>query len=140
MTTRSRGLAFALAVALPAFAAWQVATTKAQAPQPAKTRFDFQVVESFDAKYLGDTPGHVGRAGALGGRPRVALGDPVFRGEHRVGKVTGLAWDRTRDSLVVEFDPEDFSFDVKDQPIARNRIFVGDEVWIRLDGTAEPAR
>ncbi len=141
MKTRSQMLAYVLAVALPAVAAWQVAATKAQGPLPAKTRFDFQVVESFDAKYLGDTPGHVGRAGGLGGKPRVALGDPVFRGDHRVGKVTNLVWDRTRDSLVIEFDPEDFAFDIKGMPVGQNRISVGEDVWIRLDGqaTAPPA-
>src|SRR5947207_1767612 len=68
------------------------------------TRFTFQVVESFDAKYLGDTPGHIGRGGGLGpARPDVALGTLVSRGEERVGKVTRLTWDRAKESLEVEF-------------------------------------
>lgn len=87
------------------------------------SHFDFMVVESFDAHYLGDTAGHLGRGGGLGQKaPRVALGDAVFRGETRVGRVSHVVWDRTKESLEVEFDPD---------PLA-GRISVGDSVWVSL--------
>jgi hypothetical protein len=89
-------------------------------------RLEFEVVESFDAKYLGDTPGHMGRAGRLEGRKlRVALGDAIHRGDERVGIVTGLKWNRTNGSLDIEFDPVDHA-----------RVCVGDVVWMALDGNA----
>jgi hypothetical protein len=95
-------------------------------PAGAANRIEFEVVESFDAKYLGDTPGHLGRAGRLEGRKlRVALGDPMFRGDERVGIVTGLKWNRTNGSLDIEFDPVDHC-----------RVHVGDLVWMALDGSA----
>ena len=120
-------------------ALWQVWAVKQQAAaqQPAaekvkvepKDRFKFEVIQSFNARYLGDTPGHIGKSGGLGDqRPRVALGDAVFRGEERVGTVTGLTWSRASGSLEVEFDPAE-----------KVRICVGDEVWLDL-GTANPAR
>src|SRR5688572_2986740 len=82
--------------------AWQ-AGTSGQQPGTVKSkaaadpnRLEFEVVQSFDAKYEGDTPGHMGRAGGLQTRrPRVALGDPIYRGEEKVGQVTGLTWNRT---------------------------------------------
>jgi hypothetical protein len=87
------------------------------------SRFDFMIVESFDAQYLGDTPGHLGRGGALGQTaPRVALGDPVFRDETRIGRVSHVVWDRTKESLEIEFDPD---------PTV-DRISVGDSVWISI--------
>src|SRR4029453_9982236 len=118
---------------------WQV-WTPAQQPAGAKggqakaqtappVRFEFEVIQSFDAKYEGDTPGHVGKSGGLGDkRPHVALGDAVFRGEERVGTVTGLTWSRASGSLEVEF-----------HPVEKVRICVGDEVWLNLDN-ANPAR
>lgn len=94
-----------------------------------EARFEFEVVESFDAKYLGDTPGHHGRSGGLGNRrPRVALGDPVFRGDEQVGVLTQVVWDRSRGSLDLEFDP---------QPSVR--VCVGDVVWIHVDGPPDGA-
>jgi hypothetical protein len=94
-----------------------------------KDRFEFQVVESFDAKYLGDTPGHRGRGGGLGNvRPDIALGDPVFHDDQKVGKVSSLLWDRTKESLEVEFDPEPFV-----------RVTVGESVWIPFGGKAPKA-
>lgn len=90
------------------------------------TKFDFEVIESHDAVYLGDTPGHMGRDGGLTVRPNVALGDGVYRtlGEKviRVGTVTRAAWDRVSGGLTIEFNPE---------PLLR--IAVGDEVWIDLN-------
>lgn len=88
-------------------------------------RFEFEVVESFDAQYLGDTPGHRGRNGGLNNRrPRLALGDAVYRGDEKIGNLTRVTWDRARGSLELEFDPA---------PLAR--INVGDVVWVALDGS-----
>ena len=97
---------------------------------PQGTPFVFEVIESLDAAYLGDTPSHVGRDGGLEFRPNVALGDPVYRHvpkaegrpPQRVGRVTRVVWERVSRSLTVEFDPE---------PLIR--IAVGDEVWIDLN-------
>jgi len=86
-------------------------------------RLEFEVVHSFDAKYLGDTPGHMGRAGGLTTkRPRIALEDKVYRGEELVGIVTHLDWNRGNNSLDIEFDPVDHA-----------RVCVGDMVWVVLD-------
>ncbi len=100
------------------------------APEPAgpkvtASRFEFEVIESYDAKYLGDTPAHHGRNGGLGtARPKVFLDDPVYRGETVVGHVTAVVWDRVNGGLNIEFDPAPM-----------HRISVGDVVWIRLDGS-----
>jgi len=100
---------------------------------PHGTPFFFEVIDSHDAKYPGDTPSHVGKDGGLTVRPNVALGDPVYRTVDKVttviGKVTLVAWDRVSGSLTVEFDP---------QPL--HRIAVGDEVWVDLNpAPAKPA-
>jgi hypothetical protein len=113
-----------VAVLLLALAA--VGAAQQAAPKPDKAaelgRFEFEVIESFNAKYEGDTPGHIGKSGGLADRrPHVALGDPVFRGEQKVGVVTGLGWSRAQGSLQVEFDPLDGA-----------RIAVGDQVWLTL--------
>lgn len=93
---------------------------------PPGTAFRFEVIESHDADYLGDTPAHLGKNGGLTVRPQVALGDPVYRktatGRTRVGYITRATWSRTAGSLEVEFDPAPFQ-----------RIAVGDEVWIDLN-------
>lgn len=93
---------------------------------PHGTPFHFEVIDSHDAKYLGDTPSHMGRDGGLTVRPNVALGDPVYRTVDKttrtIGRITQVAWDRVSGSLTVEFDPE---------PLVR--IAVGDEVWIDLN-------
>jgi len=93
---------------------------------PHGTPFFFEVIDSHDAKYEGDTPSHLGKDGGLTVRPNVALGDPVYRTVNKVttviGKVTLVAWDRVSGSLTVEFDP---------QPL--HRIAVGDEVWVDLN-------
>jgi len=96
---------------------------------PSADRFLFDVVESFDAKYPGDTPGHIGRHGGLGElRPRIALGDKVFRGAadapEIVGVVTNLKWSRAQGSLDIEFDPDDSL-----------RIEIGESVWVKLGGS-----
>jgi len=95
------------------------------------TKFHFEVIESHDAAYLGDTPGHMGRDGGLTVRPNVALGDGVYRTvgatETRVGSITRVVWDRVSGGLTVEFDPASL-----------RRIAVGDEVWIDLN-PAPPA-
>ena len=94
------------------------------------TPFTFEVIESLDAAYLGDTPSHMGRDGGLAVRPNVSLGDAVYRttraGEQsttiRVGTVTRVKWERVSGGLTVEFDPEPLQ-----------RIAVGNEVWIDLN-------
>jgi len=123
------------AIGLAIIAGWQL-WSSGQPPAAGKgkeaaaaNRLEFEVVQSFDAKYLGDTPGHMGRAGAIEGRrPRIALQDPIYRGDEKVGIVTGLQWNRTNSSLDIEFDPVDHA-----------RVCVGDAVWMSLDGNA-PAR
>lgn len=104
------------------------ATVVAQQAEPVKTtptvngKFEFEIIESFDSKYAGDTPGHIGRHGELGDfRPSAALGDPVFRGEQKIGTVTNLLWSRGQGSLEIEFDPE-----------PNIRIAVGDECWLKM--------
>ena len=97
------------------------------------TPFHFEVIESHDSKYLGDTPAHMGKDGGLTVRPNVALGDRVYRTVNNsttaIGRVTMVLWDRVSGSLTVEFDPE---------PLLR--IAVGDEVWIDLNpAPAKPA-
>jgi hypothetical protein len=100
---------------------------------PHGTKFLFEVIESHDAVYLGDTPGHMGRDGGLKVRPNVAIGDGVYRtdGETttRVGTITRAVWDRVSGGLTVEFDPE---------PL--RRIAVGDEVWVDLNPAPATAR
>ena len=90
------------------------------------SRFHFEVIESHDARYLGDTPAHCGKDGGLTVRPQVALGDSVYRTVHGVqatiGRITRVEWDRVSGGLEVEFSPE---------PLLR--IAVGDEVWIDLN-------
>ncbi len=93
---------------------------------PHGTPFFFEVIDSHDAKYPGDTPAHLGKDGGLTVRPNVALGDPVYRTVNKVttviGKVTLVLWDRVSGGLTVEFDP---------QP--SHRVAVGDEVWVDLN-------
>lgn len=105
---------------------------------PHGTPFTFEVIESLDAAYLGDTPSHVGRDGGLEFRPNIALGDPVFRmvaeaGDEaramRIGSVTRVVWERVSGSLTVEFDPE---------PLVR--VAVGDEVFVDLNPAPSTAR
>ncbi len=87
-------------------------------------RIEFHVVESFDAQYLGDTPGHIGRGGGVGDHPGVAVGDRVHRGGEVIGRVSRAVWDRSRQSLEIEFDPEPMT-----------RVAVGDVCWV---GRHEP--
>lgn len=121
------------ALLLAILAAWQIVSIAQQdvdkddtqtAPLARSgTHFEFEVIESFDAKYLGDTPGHIGRAGGLTGvRPRVSLGDPVYRGDTRIGEVSTVLWSRVQGSLTIEFDP-----------VPLTRVSVGDQVWIDLN-------
>jgi hypothetical protein len=107
---------------LAGYLAW-VWSSSAQAPAtPGNSgRFEFLVVESFDARYLGDTPGHLGRASLGRNSPRVALGDPVYRGSTKVGKVTHLVWNEANESMEIEFDPE-----------PKERIVLGEAVWVAL--------
>ena len=93
---------------------------------PHGTPFFFEVIDSHDAKYPGDSPAHLGKDGGLTVRPNVALHDPVYRTVNKattvIGKVTLVQWNRVSGSLTVEFSPE---------PLLR--IAVGDEVWIDLN-------
>lgn len=133
MNRRRQGAALAGMAALVLGGAWQAAAP-AQPQGGVGAWFEFQIVESFDAKYLGDSPGHRGR-GSLGGAvPSVALGDPVFHGSSRIGHITGLLWDRSKESLEVEFDPEPFELDAQGRPVRANRITVGETVRIPLGG------
>lgn len=131
VTRVSAGLCLAACV-------WSSGSTRGADPEaalplaPHGTAFHFEVIESHDGKYLGDTPGHVGKDGGLTVRPRVSLGDAVFRTEGKahavVGRVTHVVWNRVSGSLEVEFDPEPFQ-----------RIAVGEEVWIDLNPRPTPA-
>lgn len=119
-----------LALASIVFATTSQAAADPAAPKVTGSRFEFEVIESFDAKYLGDTPGHHGRNGGLGQtRPKVLLNDPVYRGETVVGHVTTVVWDRVNGGLNIEFDPAPLQ-----------QISVGDVVWIRIDGGAGEAK
>jgi len=97
-------------------------------PAPRGAKFFFEVIESHDAKYPGDTPAHTGKDGGLTVRPRVSLGDSVYRASETssqvVGTITQVTWDRVSGSLTVEFGPK-----------AGAAIAVGDEVWIDLNPT-----
>jgi hypothetical protein len=94
------------------------------------TKFQFDVIEMFDAKYQGDTPGYLGRSGGLAGiRPHIALGDPVYRGEEKVGSVTNVVWSRTQDGMTIEFDPNPLT-----------RVTVGDPVWLYLNPPEGPVK
>jgi len=129
----------AAGAAVAALATSGLAPSRAQQATPAASRVEIAVVSSFDAKYLGDTPGHTahGRIGKQ--RPDVALGDPVYHGDRLIGKVTGVTWDRTKESLEIEFDPEPFELDERGRPAAPNRVAVGAEVWIPMGGASNTA-
>jgi hypothetical protein len=137
MTVSRAAVAIAAFLALSPMAAPDVAWAEdAQSRLPLAphgTKFLFEVIESHDAVYLGDTPGHMGRDGGLKVRPNVALGDGVYRtdGETtaRMGTITRAVWDRVSGGLTVEFDPE---------PL--RRIAVGDEVWVDLNPAPATAR
>ena len=125
MTGRRRAAILASGM-LAAYLAW-VCSSSAQGPAaPAQAqanpgRFEFLVVESFDARYLFDTPGHLGRASLGRNSPRVALNDPVYRQSTKVGKITHLNWNEANESLEVEFDPD-----------PGQRVAIGDAVWVAL--------
>lgn len=129
MTSLCRRMAISV-VLLTVLTVWQLTSgaqpTDGKATTPlakSGTRFSFEVIESFDAKYEGDTPGHTGRAGGLENtRPNVALGDPVFRADKKLGTITSIVWSRVQGGLTIEFDPE---------PNAR--IAVGDVMWVDLN-------
>ena len=121
-------------VVLPLWA-WQL-NSRAQQPGPLPGRFEFQVVASFDAKYPGDTPGHIGRGSLHGIKPDVALGDPVFRSDVRIGQITGLTWDRSKENLEVEFDPTPNEEAPQGRPLRPTRISVGTDVWLALGGAS----
>ena len=51
-------------------------------------------------------------------------------------------WDRAKDSLEVEFDPEPFEEDAQGRPVRRSRVTVGADVWIPIGGAGavKPSR
>lgn len=121
----------AVAIVLAGWLSWttfgQTVTDRATNSTPggaASSRFEFLVVESFDARYLQDTPGHRGRAASGRVAPRIALFDPVMRGTTQIGEVTHLEWNEARESLEVEFNPR-----------TGMRICIGDPVWVPIPTT-----
>jgi hypothetical protein len=115
--------AVAMLPCLVFIAGWQSLADQQSTNQA--NRYDFEVVQSFDARHGGDTPRHSGRAGGLVGRqPQVAVGDSVFRGEAKVGVVSALGWSPAHGTLEVEF-----------RPAGAVRICVGDVASIRLGDT-----
>ena len=101
-----------------------------EAAERTRSRFEFEIIESFDGKYLGDTPGPRPQRRARGDPAQRGPGRPGLpRGDPRVGTVTSVVWSRAKGSLDVEFDPE---------PLLR--ISVGEVVWIAIDGSAAPGR
>lgn len=109
-------------------AVWEVATmAQTQSPPPSEpvaksldpSHLEFEIVESNDAQYLGDSPAHTGRRGGLTFQPHIALGDPVYRGNVKIGRVSGVTWDRARGGLTIELNPH---------PLLR--IAVGDVAWV----------
>jgi hypothetical protein len=139
MRLSARQAAAALGAALALATAGQLAPRAQQPPGQAPTSFSFQVVQSFNARYLGDTPGHLGRGSLEGRTPDVSLGDPVYRVGTKVGTVTGLTWDRNKESLEVEFDPDEIETDPQGRPIRPVRIRIGQDLWIPLGGHPAPA-
>jgi hypothetical protein len=120
-------------VLVVALGAVQLAS-RAQPPKVQPARFTFQVVQSVNAEYLGDAPAHTGR-GSLGAEtPDIALDDPVYAGEKKVGMVTKINWDRVKNSVEVEFGPPLNAADPHDKPIHPVRIAVGQEFWIPIGG------
>ncbi len=93
-------------------------------PPVTAARFAFVVLTGTDAKYLGDTPSFEGRNGLKGLAPKLALGDPVFRDKHQIGTISSVTWDRGKDGLDIEFSP---------RPL--ENIYVGETVWVALDGS-----
>jgi hypothetical protein len=107
-------------------------SVRGQQPKAPSTDFTFQVVQSFNARYLGDSPGHLGRGSLEGRTPDISLGDPVYRGERKVGTVTGLTWDRNKENLEVEVDPDLIELDGHGRPVGRVRIRIGEDLRIPL--------
>jgi hypothetical protein len=129
----------AVLAAVPVLATYQLSPSRAQQVAATATRVEVAVVQSFDARYLGDSPGHIAHGRIGKERPDVALGDPVYHGDRLIGKVTGVTWDRTKESIEVEFDPEPFELDERGRPAAPNRVAVGLDVWIPMGGSRPAA-
>jgi len=128
MTRKRAGIGLTAAAVGLAGAGWAL-TGRAQLTAN-RSRFEFLIVENYDAQYLGDTPGHLGKAGGLGHTaPNIALSDPVYQDKVLVGKVTRLVWDEAKESLQVEFDPD-----------PGRRIAIGAAVYIPLGGPAAGKR
>jgi hypothetical protein len=104
-----------------------VAATAAQTPvrtvsRFVEGRFEMQVIESYDAQFEGDEPGHICRFGGLNDLiPKAALGDSIYCGDQKVGMVSGLKWSQANGSLEIDFDP-----------LPGVRVAIGETVWIKL--------
>lgn len=79
---------------------------------------------------LRDTPGYLGRSGGLANNhTHMARGDPVDRGDEKVGSMTNVTWLRPQDGMTVEFDPN-----------PRTRVTVGDSLWLYLNPRDGPMK
>ena len=127
--------AFLLGIGLAfAGASHFVAVTAAQLParpvaRYVEGRFEMQVVESYDAQFEGDEPGHICRFGGLHDLvPKAALGDAIYCGDQKVGVVSGLKWSQAHGSLEIDFDP-----------LPGVRVAIGETVWVKLGDTPHVA-
>ena len=94
---------------------------------PRGTRFEFDVIDSHDAKYLWDSPAHVGKHGGLTVRPQVALGDGVIGRKDAVIPMPMLP--RRRDEIgepVRELKRRELDDAIGPRPRGRSR-------WARTD-------
>jgi hypothetical protein len=121
---RRQKCVLSIATAAAILLGWQLGSRGQQpAARPAaEHRFEFEVNQSFDAKYQGDSPGHAGRGSGLDAKPDAALGDPVYRGQEQIGAVTALGYSPAHGTLEIEFAPK-----------GNVRIRVGDVVWIAVN-------
>lgn len=134
MRPSTRTLFLTMIVLAAVLTTWQWSGRAQPGPKADPGRLEFVVVESYDAMYLGDTAGHRGRSGNLRTPPNLALGDPVFRGTVRVGRISHLNWDRTKESLDIEFDPESLEIRENGRAVGPLRIAIGDTIWAPLGG------
>lgn len=100
----------------------------APAPQAAElTRLEFDVVEASNDKYRGSTAAlSEPDLARWTTSPGIAPGDPVFRGDRKVGTVISVILSRQQGNLTVELVPE-----------LQTRVAVGDAVWVNLNPATE---
>ena len=80
MTLGKKGAVVAGGLTLLIATTWQLVPSRGQPASTAPARFGFAVVESFDAKYLGDTPGHLGRGRIEHGKLTQMYRNPNYTG------------------------------------------------------------